>query len=67
MYDGIHYDPLVWEIGGVAPEQGIFPVEDEAVVMDALQIARKAHKVTILPCREGGREGGALSNGPSPH
>ena len=45
LYDGIHYDPLVWESGGTAPRQGIFPVEDEAVVMDALEIARKAHKV----------------------
>lgn len=45
LYDGIHYDPLVWESGGTAPPQGIFPVEDEAVVMDALEIARSAYKV----------------------
>lgn len=48
LYDGIHYDPLVWESGGVAPSQGVFPVEDETVMLDALQIAGKAQKVFAM-------------------
>ena len=45
LYDGIHYDPLVImdKEGNIL--QTTFPVSNDAVICEALDIASEAHKV----------------------
>ena len=45
LYDGIHYDPLVFIDGSGTTLQTTFPTSNEAVLFEALDIARQAHKV----------------------
>ena len=48
LYDGIHYDPLVRKLGSETSLQGIFPVDDDSVVMEALKIAKDAFQVSSI-------------------
>ena len=45
LYDGIHYDPLVLMDGSGTTLQTNFPISNEAVLFEALDIAKQAHKV----------------------
>lgn len=42
LFDGIHYDPLYLESTTGEPPQTIFPIEDNAVYMQAEQLAKEA-------------------------
>jgi len=43
IYDGIHYDPLMWEpLDNKNPIQTVFPVANESVLSMALEIANEA-------------------------
>ena len=46
LYDGIHYDPLVvMDSSGSSIIQTTFPSSNEAVLFEALDIAKEAHEV----------------------
>lgn len=51
IYDGIHYDPLVLESDDGTVLQRLFPVSNDTVLLEALQIARIAHEVSQLYTR----------------
>ncbi|XP_055607335.1 ubiquitin thioesterase OTU1 [Uranotaenia lowii] len=42
LFDGIHYDPLYLESTSGEPPKTIFPIEDQAVYMQAEQLAQEA-------------------------
>ena len=43
IYDGIHYDPLMWEpLDNKNPIQTVFPVNNETILQMALEIANEA-------------------------
>lgn len=45
LYDGIHYDPLIMEpLDGITPIKSIFPVSDDVLVAQALEIAAECKK-----------------------
>ena len=48
LYDGIHYDPLVMADGDGNVLQTTFPLSNEAVLFEALEIASQANKVHII-------------------
>ena len=45
LYDGIHYDPLVVMDSSGSILQTTFPSSNEAVLFEALDMAKQAHKV----------------------
>ena len=45
LYDGIHYDPLIITDSGGAILQTTFPTSNEAVLIEAVEIARQANEV----------------------
>lgn len=44
IYDGIHYDPLVLTNNNGMVVQSVFPIQDDRVLEEALDMARQAHK-----------------------
>ena len=43
IYDGIHYDPLMWEpLDNNQPIQTVFPITNDSILEMALEIAREA-------------------------
>ena len=52
LYDGIHYDPIVMTFGNNAPQQGVFSIKDDTLLVEALQIAKEAQKVVSLSVYE---------------
>lgn len=45
LYDGVHYDPLLIEGAGGDIVQTVFPVTDDSVLIEAVQIAKYAFQV----------------------
>ena len=46
MYDGIHYDPLVMEGAEGTVVQRVFPTDSDAVLVQALEMAKDAYDVS---------------------
>ncbi len=47
LYDGIHYDPLLIAGADGAIVQSLFPTSDNRVLLEAVQIAKDAFKVSL--------------------
>ena len=45
LYDGIHYDPLVVISKDSVVLQTTFPISNDAIIFEAVDIASQAHKV----------------------
>ena len=50
IYDGIHYDPLVVEGAEGTVVQRLFPTDSDAVLVQALEMAKDAYDVST--CQE---------------